>query len=91
MNKTCFQDQEMMNDVLSTQKFIAEGYNTNATEAKNATVKTAMMSLLDEEHTLQHRVFQEMEKRGWYQTENAPQQKIDQAKQKFCMDCTSCC
>ena len=87
MDKTYFSDQDIMNDILSTQKFITGGYNTNANESAEPTVKNAMMSILDEEHTIQHDVFLEMQKRGWYQTEAAPQQKVDDTKQKFCNSC----
>ena len=87
MNQNVFSDQDIMNDILSTQKFITSGYNSNANEAAEPSVKNAMMSILDEEHNIQHDVFVEMQKRGWYQTEAAPQQKVQDTKQKFCTSC----
>ena len=90
MNGNCFNDQEMMGDVLSSQKFMVNGYNTNATEASESCVKNTMMSLLDEEQVLQHEIFVEMQSRGWYQTETAPQNKIEETKQKFCNGCSHC-
>ncbi len=91
MANTSFTDQDMITDVLSTQKFITGEYNNNANEAKDPAVKNTLMSILDDEHMIQHEVFQEMEKRGWYPTEAAPQNKIDSAKQKFAADCKNCC
>ena len=91
MNGHCLNDQEMLNDVLSTQKFISGGYNTSAGEAASPTVKNAMMSLLEEEHAIQHEIFCEMQSRGWYQTQAAEQNKIDQAKTKFSCQCNPCC
>ena len=88
MNQPCFSDKEMMNDVLSSQKFMTDGYNTTANESDEQTVRSAVMSILNDEHTIQHDVFTEMKKRGWYQTEAAPQTKIDETKQKF--DIYSC-
>ena len=85
-----FQDQERITDVLSTQKTVTSGYNTFANEASDPTVKNTLMSILAEEHDIQHEVFTEMNKRGWYQTEAAQDNKITQAKQKFAAD-TSCC
>lgn len=41
------------------------------------------MNLLSEEHQIQHDVFTEMQKRGWYQTQQAPADKAQQAKMKF--------
>ncbi len=91
MNKNCFSDEEMTLDVLSTQKSITDGYNTTANEASEPAVKNTMMSILDEEHKIQHEVFLEMQKRGWYQTEAAPQDKICQTKEKFAPSCSDCC
>lgn len=83
MSTSLFSDQNMMNDVLSTQKFITSGYQANASEASNPNVKNTLMSILNDEQALQHGIFVEMQNRGWYQTEPADQTKIDQAKQKF--------
>lgn len=78
-----FGDREMMNDVLSNQKFLTESYNTYANECSSPAVLSELINILNEEHQLQHEVFGEMQKRGWYQTEPAQQQKIQQTKQKF--------
>ena len=76
-----FQDQERITDVLTTQKTATDGYNTFANEASDPTVKNTLMTILKEEHDIQHEVFTEMSKRGWYQTEAAEDNKINQAKQ----------
>ena len=77
-----FGDREMMEDVLSSQKFVTEGYNTFANECASPAVMSELMNILNEEHQIQHEVFDEMVKRGWYQNEPAPQKKIDQCKQQ---------
>ena len=85
-----FQDQERMTDVLTSQKTLTNGYNTFANEASSPAIKDALMGILSEEHEIQHRVFSEMARRGWYQTEMAEDNKIQQAKTKFSGD-TGCC
>ncbi len=90
MYQGSFTDKEMIGDVLSSQKFITSGYNTVANEASEPTVKNAFMSILEEEHEIGHDVFMNMKSRGWYETEDAPQNKIDQAKQKFSQNCQNC-
>lgn len=90
MNTAQYSDQQMIGDILSTQKFMTSGYNTTANEASEPSVKTAFMSILEDEHEIQHDVFQEMKSRGWYQTENAPQDKVNQTKQKFSTNCQIC-
>ena len=78
-----FGDQEMMNDVLSSQKLLTGNYNNFAGECASPALLSEMMNILNEEHQIQHQVFDEMQKRGWYQTEPAQQQKVDQCKQQY--------
>ena len=70
MEQIQFDDKNMMDDALASQKFITETYNTFANECSDPQLK-------------EHEVFTEMQKRGWYQTEPAEQDKINQAKQKY--------
>ncbi len=78
-----FGDKEMLTDALSSQKFITDGYNSFANECATPSVRTELMNILNEEHQIQQEIFMEMQKRGWYQTEQADQNKISQAKQKY--------
>lgn len=78
-----FNAKEMMNDALSTQKHLTETYNTWANECVSPTLKNEFMSILEEEHQIQHDLFKDMQQRGWYQVEQADTNKVNQAKQKF--------
>ena len=78
-----FCDKEMMEDVLSTQKHLTGTYNTFANECASPAIMNELMSILEDEHKMQHDVFCDMQKNGWYQTEPAQAQKINQTKQKF--------
>ena len=77
------QDKDMLGDALSAQKQITDAYNTCANECATPAVRDELLKLLREEHAIQAGVFTEMQKRGWYPTEQAPQQKIDQTKEQF--------
>lgn len=83
MNNQQFRDQDIMADLLSSQKYITENYNTYANECVTPTVLTSFMNILKEEHQIQNQVFSEMQNRGWYAPEAADQNKVTQAKQKF--------
>lgn len=83
MNNQNLTEQEMLTDALSSQKFMTENYNIFAGECASPAVKADFMNILNEEHQIQHEVFTEMQKRGWYPVEPADQNKINQAKQKF--------
>ena len=76
-------DQEMMHDALSSQKQITGIYNTYANECATPAIRDEMLNILQEEHGIQADVFKEMQKRGWYPTPMAEEQKIQSTKQKF--------
>lgn len=76
-------DREMMDDALSSQKFITGGYNNYANECASPSLKSELLNILNEEHQIQHEVFSEMQKRGWYTVSSADPQKIEQLKQKY--------
>ena len=78
-----FDDREILNDALISQKFLTDDYNIFAGECSTPTVYNEFMSILADEHQIQNEVFQEMAKRGGYQTQPAEQQKINEAKTKF--------
>jgi len=78
-----FVEKDIMQDILSSQKHITGTYNTYANECVTPSLKSDFMNILNEEHQLQSDVFTEMQKRGWYTTEPADQNKMNQAKQKY--------
>ena len=76
-------EKEIIEDALISQKQITDSYNTFAGEAVNAQLRSTMLSILDDEHTIQADLFSCLQSHGWYQTEPAEQQKIVQTRQKF--------
>lgn len=78
-----FGDREIMDDILASQKQITADYNTAANECASSALQSEFMTLLGEEHQIQMEVFQEMQKRGWYPTEQAPQNKVVQTREQF--------
>lgn len=83
MNTANFGDREMLVDALLSQKLATETYNNFANECATPAIKTEFMNILSEEHQIQHDVFVEMQKRGWYPVEQADQNKVGGAKQKY--------
>jgi spore coat protein CotF len=76
-------EKEILEDALISQKQITDSYNTFAGEAVNAQLRSTMLSILDDEHTIQADLFSCLQSHGWYQPEQAEHQKIVQARQKF--------
>lgn len=78
-----FCEKDMMLDLLASEKHVTGGYNNYANECATPAVKAEFLNLLKDTHQMQHDIFCEMQKRGWYPTEAADQNKINQAKQKY--------
>jgi len=83
MQKQTLQDQEILNDMLASQKQTAAHFNMFAGECSDQNLKNDMLNILRDEQTIQSNVFCEMNKRGWYPTCPAPQQMVDQARTKY--------
>lgn len=77
------QDQEMLHDALSSQKQITGIYNVYANECATPAIRDEMLNILRDEHCIQADIFTEMQKRGWYPTPMAEEQKVQSAKQKY--------
>jgi len=76
-------DQEIMDDILGSQKHITDIYNTYSSECVNPTLRNDFLQILREEHNIQSTVFTDMQKRGWYAPQAAEQQMVDKAKTKY--------
>lgn len=81
-NKT-FDDCAKMTDFLNCEKHMTSVYNAFLCETETSSVRSCLSGILNDEHSMQQSLFGEMKTRGWYTTEQAEQNKINQAKQKF--------
>ena len=84
-----YDDKTMMTDMLASQKFIAQNYNNYAGECSTKQSKAKLMKILNEEHDIQFQIFQQMNAKGWYPTQAAPQDKINQAIQQHISGATN--
>ena len=82
-NCASFGDREMMDDALSAQKHITGQYNSFANECSSPALMSEFMNILNEEHQIQHEIFDDMQKRGWYAPEKADTMKVEQCRSKF--------
>lgn len=76
-------DQEVMTDLLLTEKKMSANYDTYASECVNTQLRDTFVNLLTQSHETQSSLFKTAQQKGWYQVEQAPAQKVDQARQKF--------
>ncbi len=77
------EDRDLMENELLVIKGVCDLYLHGAIEASTAEVHTAFKEALNTSLDIQNKIYCLMAEKGWYKMENAEQQKIDQAKQKF--------
>ncbi len=76
-------DKTIMENILLTTKGVCDLYMHGAIESSTENVNTAFKSALTDALCMQDNIYKQMSQKGWYTTENVPQSKIDQVKQKF--------
>ncbi len=81
-------EQQKMNDLLTAQKYLTGVYNSYCNEAATNAVRSALTSILSDEHRIQEEIFTEMSARGYYPLEKAEENKISSTKQKFAQKAT---
>ncbi|MBO5293729.1 MAG: spore coat protein [Clostridia bacterium] len=81
-------EQEKLTDLLSTQKYLTSMYNAYCCEAATPSVKSSLLSILQDEHRIQEEIFHEMNTRGYYPLEKAEETKLNATKQKFVQKAT---
>ena len=87
-NQCRMNEQQKLNDLLNTQKFLTGAYNSYYCESATTAVKNCLSSILADEHRIQEEIFNEMNSRGYYPLEKAEDNKINAAKQKFAQKAT---
>lgn len=76
-------DQDIMENLLLTTKGVCDLYLHGTVESNTQNVHTAFDQALGESLCMQDGLYQKMTAQGWYPTEQAPQQQIDQVRNKF--------
>lgn len=76
-------DQERISDLLCSEKKMSANYDTFASECVNTALRSDFLNIFNQGHQIQADLFQLAQSKGWYQTEQAPQNKVSQAYTKF--------
>ena len=77
------EDKELMEKELLVIKGVCDLYLHGTIEPTTAEVHNAFKCALNESLDIQNKLYNLMAEKGWYQTDTAEQQKIDQLKQKY--------
>lgn len=76
-------DKCIMENLLLTTKGACDLYMHGSIESSTPNVQRVFTSALNETLAMQDRIYKQMEQKGWYTAQQAPQQQVDQVKQKF--------
>lgn len=83
INHPTFTEQELMNDLLTSEKQITSAYNTGITETSCQNLRQHLTKCLTDSQEIQYQLFNSMKQRGWYQTKPAASQDVQSAKTKY--------
>lgn len=81
-------EQELMNDILATEKQVISAYSTGITESSCPNLRDTLVNNFKTSQNIQYKVFDAMKQKGWYKTEDAPTNKVQEAKQKATQLCS---
>ncbi|SFS65645.1 spore coat protein [Marininema halotolerans] len=76
-------DRDRINDVLTTVKYLTDGYNIGVNEASNDRLYQTQMNILTNLHNCQRDLYHMMHSKGWYKTEPVEMQKVTTTFQQF--------
>lgn len=76
-------DQNLMENLLLVEKGVCDLYLHGTIESSTPDVQQSFKTALNESLGMQGRIYSEMSAKGWYATDNAEQNKVQQVRQKF--------
>ena len=77
-------DRLIMENILTSVKGACDLMLHGTVESATPEVHAAFGQVLGDTLSMQNEVYAKMEQKGWYPPQQAEQQKIQAAKQKFC-------
>lgn len=77
------QDQVIMDNILTSVKNACDIFMHGTIESSTPNVNAAFKQALNDCLCIQNDVYAKMEQKGWYPSTQAPQQQIQQTKQKY--------
>lgn len=76
-------DRDLMENMLMLEKGVCDLYMHGAIESSTANVHQTFSNSLNDSLKLQDDIYKKMQAKGWYQTDEAEQNKLNSVKQKF--------
>lgn len=77
---TTMREEDLMHDLLATEKQIITAYSIGMTETSCPNLKNTLMNNYKNAQDMQFKIFDTMENKGWYQVKDAAQTDVQKAK-----------
>ena len=77
------QDKVIMDNILTSVKSVCDLMMHGTIESATPNVNNAFKTALNDCLCMQHEIYDRMAQKGWYPSETAPQQQVEQTKQKY--------
>lgn len=77
-----FTEQELMQDILATEKQVISAYSTGITESSCPNLRNVLVDNFSRTQDVQYKVYDAMRQKGWYPTKDAQDNEVQQAKNK---------
>ncbi|WP_102398885.1 spore coat protein [Haloimpatiens massiliensis] len=81
-NQPSFTEQELMQDILATEKQVISAYSTGITESSCPNLRNVLVDNFSRTQDIQYKVYDAMRQKGWYPTKDAQDNEVQQAKSK---------
>ncbi|WP_043930587.1 spore coat protein [Bacillus sp. EB01] len=76
-------DRDFINDLLTTEKYMTDGYNVFMNEASHSGLYNDVLQIFKETQDCQRHLYNVMFQEGWYKVEPAQNQALQQKAQQF--------
>ncbi|OPJ57973.1 spore coat protein [Clostridium oryzae] len=75
-------DQDILHDLLTTEKQVISAYSTGITETSCENLRNTLVNNFKAAEDIQYKVFDAMRQKGWYNIKQAPDNEVQQLKDK---------
>lgn len=82
-HQASFSEQELMQDLLASEKQVISAYSTGITEASCPNFRNVLVNNFKNTQDVQYKIFDAMRQKGWYEVKDAPATEVQQAKTKI--------
>jgi spore coat protein CotF len=76
-------DRDFINDILSLEKYLTNGYNVGLNEMQNPKLHQDVQQILIQSHTNQWGAFNLMFQKGWYKMKAADSMEVNNTHTQF--------